>query len=57
MEEEFIESTGYLFDWEECVALMDPESEPDSDWIPKEALTLEEALVLIKLENYTAVPF
>lgn len=55
LEQEFIKLTNYLFDWEECVGLIDSEG----NWILKEDIDgcLEEAIRMINEEDYTPVPF
>ena len=53
LHEEFITHTGYLFDWSECEGVMSS----FGGWVPKDKLTLREAVKLIKEDGYTPIPF
>ena len=52
MEEYFLEATRNMVTWEHCVVLI-----KDGKEIYKEDLTIEEAIRLLKEEDYIAVPF
>lgn len=48
----FAELTGWLFDWNDCVTLVDEDSE-----IQAEDISIEEAIRLIEEDGYTPIPF